>query len=164
MSEDHGEPFVSATLRDATECNMQHVSREASLRGQAPAGPEVGPCDTSGLSVQQLQAVTLLSRGYGIGETADKLGVNRTTLFRWRQLHPAFERELRKRTQVELSTLASRCRGLLMRATQRAELALDGHGDRDLWADRVLRNRKLWDLATSAAADEEGEAFDEPRR
>ena len=148
----------------ATFCGARHDAGASADAGQPEGRPEVESPESTCLTARQSRAVELLASGLGFEEVAAKLGVHRGTVFRWRQLHPAFQRELRRRTRIELSTLASRARGLLMRATQRAELALDGHGDRDAWADRVLRNRKLWDLATSAAADEEGEASDEPRR
>lgn len=150
---------VEATGSDrATFCGAQHEVAGDITAAEVQGGPTLESVDATQLSVRQSHAVELLARGLSFDEVANKLHVHRSTVFRWRQLSPAFDRELQRRTRVELSALASRARGLLMRATQRAELALDGHGDRDLWADRVLRNRKLWDLATSPAADEEGGA------
>lgn len=145
---------------DATKCDKIRFLSADAQAAQALAGPTDGAKNAAGLTVQQSHAVTLLASGYSIDVAASRVGVSRSTVFRWRQLHPAFGRELRRRTHIEHAELAARARGLIARATRRAELALDGDGDSSAWAARVLRNPKLWALA--AEADDDGADASEP--
>jgi hypothetical protein len=48
------------------------------------------PVDFRRLNVQQLNAIDLLVTGCSDWEVAEKMGVDRNTVTRWRNYHPAF--------------------------------------------------------------------------
>src|SRR3954454_4232061 len=88
------EPRVSSSSqpvqRDATPCNNQilrEILADRYLRNDSPLSP------------RQLNAVELLLQGLSDAEVAGQLGVDRTTIFRWRKIEE-FQNELDRHRQV----------------------------------------------------------------
>jgi hypothetical protein len=90
------------------------------------------------LSVQQQNAIDLLVTGCSDRETADKVGVTRSTVTRWRLYHPAFRAELNAQRAAVWGQAREKLRALIPEAVDiladsirdttkpdRAKLALD---------------------------------------
>ena len=76
------------------------------------------------LSDPQVRAIDLLLLGRGVQEIADEVGVDRSTLWRWRQI-PAFQAELNRRREALWSGYTDRIRSLLKMSLEVLEMALD---------------------------------------
>src|SRR5687768_6526165 len=59
--------------------------------------PAAAPNSSSGLTPAQEEAVALLGDGKGYTEVAERVGVSRSTLSRWRWYCPAFQAALARR-------------------------------------------------------------------
>lgn len=62
---------------------------------------------------QQQSAIDLLLSGKNDRETAEAIGVHRTTVTRWRLYHPLFQAELNRRRKELYGAAADRLRSLL---------------------------------------------------
>jgi hypothetical protein len=71
-----------------------------------------GENDLNDLNERQRAAIELLVLGQATGMAAKRLGIDRKTLFNWRQ-QPAFQRELRRRRDELCSEAGERIRGML---------------------------------------------------
>ena len=96
---EHGESNhdVRAVPPDAPEC---------------PLGGDRLNAESADLPEKRRLAVEILLRGRGTNATARMIGVDRKTLYRWRQ-DPAFARELDRRRRELWSDAAERLRGML---------------------------------------------------
>src|SRR5207237_8305322 len=72
-----------------------------------------GPPAMPGLSEQQVTAIQLLVVGRADGDVAAAVGINRTTLWRWKHHHPLFRAELSRRRNEVWASAADRFRGML---------------------------------------------------
>jgi hypothetical protein len=81
------------------------------------------------LDARHLLAVDLLAGGHPDGEVAAEVGVDRTTLWRWRTSDPAFRAELARRREELWRSSTDRLRALIPRALGVVEQAIDD-GDR----------------------------------
>ena len=72
--------------------------------------------DLMHLSVQQLNAIDLLIMGCSDRETADKVGVTRSTVTRWRLYHPAFRAELNAQRAAVWGQAREKLRALIPEA------------------------------------------------
>jgi hypothetical protein len=82
--------------------------------------------DVSELTPQQLLGVDLLCSGRTITDTAAELDLRRKTVSDWLHHNPAFQAALNARRQDIWQSTADRLRGLLPRALDTLEAALDG--------------------------------------
>jgi hypothetical protein len=78
------------------------------------------------LMPQQLTAIDLLVSGKTITDTALALDVRRQTVSEWTNHNPTFQAALNSRRQEIWNGTADRLRGLLPRALDTLEAALDG--------------------------------------
>lgn len=74
--------------------------------------------DLRKLTVQQQNAIDLLVTGCSDKEAADKLGLNRSTVTRWRLYHPAFKAELNAQREAVWGTAKEKLRGLVLDAIE----------------------------------------------
>lgn len=94
--------------------------------------------DLRKLTIQQQNAIDILVTGCSDKDTADKVGVNRSTITRWRLYHPAFQAELNAQRAAVWGTAKEKLRSLIPEAVDilaqalhdpdnedRAKLALD---------------------------------------
>jgi hypothetical protein len=121
--------------------------------------------DAFGLDPEQLQAAVLLAAGMATGKVAEHVGVNRRTLFHWRQCSGfaiAFERELATQTQLMREVVHARLLGLAEKALDVVEGALNSGGAPALAAARVVLARTdapaLLPLPTAEALQRQAEA------
>lgn len=100
--------------------------------------------DALGLAPEQVRAAILLASGQPIGKVAADLGVDRRTLFHWRQqaaFAMAFERELAAQAQLIREAVHARLLGLAEKALDVVDTALDSGGAPALAAARVVLAR-----------------------
>lgn len=94
--------------------------------------------DLRKLTIQQQNAIDILVTGCSDKDTADKVGVTRSTVTRWRLYHPAFQAELNAQRAAVWGTAKEKLRSLIPEAVDilaqalrdpnnedRAKLALD---------------------------------------
>lgn len=94
--------------------------------------------DLRKLTIQQQNAIDILVTGCSDKDTADKVGVTRSTITRWRLYHPAFQAELNAQRAAVWGTAKEKLRSLIPEAVDilaqalrdpnnedRAKLALD---------------------------------------
>jgi uncharacterized small protein (DUF1192 family) len=96
------------------------------------------------LDPRRLRAADLISLGQTDAEVAQELGVDRTSLWRWRQ-QPAFQVELERRRDELWTTSLDRLPQLLASALDVVAAALD-HGDRNV-AMQILKLLRAGDAA-----------------
>ena len=77
------------------------------------------------LSIEQLNAIDLLITGMSDRETAEKIGVARQTVTKWRLHHPALKAELERRRQELWGFSADRIRSLLPKAAEVVEQSIN---------------------------------------
>ena len=87
------------------------------------------PLNLHKLSVQQLNAIDLIVTGYSDREVAEKVGVNRSTVTRWRNYHPAFIAELNIQREALWGSAKVRIRSLLPEAVDPVAEAIIDKGD-----------------------------------
>ncbi len=78
------------------------------------------------LSARQERAVELLCAGLRESEAAERLGVNRSTLWRWRTENPAFQATLNLRRREVWEAATERLRNLVPVALDALAAELDG--------------------------------------
>jgi Helix-turn-helix of insertion element transposase len=93
------------------------------------------------LSIEQENAIDLLIVGKGDQDTASAVGVNRTTIWEWRQ-NPVFVAELNRRRHALWADAQEQLRALVAKAIDVLEEAIDGHEVRA--AIEVLKAVKLY--------------------
>ena len=107
------------------------------------------------LTDKQSEAIALLVTGHGITETAQKVGVGRTTLWRWMRKDLAFRAELNRQRNALRETLADRLHGLTDQALSTVEHAVGDGNVRAALA--VLKGSGLldgrWPVLTESVAD-----------
>ena len=103
------------------------------------------------LSIQQQNAIDLLVTGCSDRETADKAGVTRSTVTRWRLYHPAFRAELNAQRAAVWGQARERLRALIPEAVEAiAEAIRDpSNPDRAKLALDLLRSVKVSDGLSS---------------
>lgn len=74
-----------------------------------------------GLTIEQLNAIDLLVIGKVDQDVADKIGVNRVTVTKWRNYDIYFQAELNKRRKEVWGSSLDRLRTLLPKAIERLE-------------------------------------------
>jgi len=79
-----------------------------------------------GLTLEQENAIELLVAGKTDRETADAVGVHRVTVTKWRHYDPLFQAELNRSRHDLWAGSIDRLRGLLPRAFDALERALEG--------------------------------------
>lgn len=106
------------------------------------AAPETA--EVLGLEPEQTRAAILLASGMPIGKVAIEIGVDRRTLFQWRQSAGftfAFERELAVQNQLVREATHARMLGLAEKALDVVEDALKAGGPGALAAARIVLGR-----------------------
>ena len=78
------------------------------------------------LTIEQRNAIDVLGLGKSDAETADAVGVSRTTITGWRNHHPTFIASLNSRRTEVWGTSADRLRALLPKALDCLEGAITG--------------------------------------
>ncbi|MEW4278912.1 hypothetical protein [Priestia megaterium] len=82
-----------------------------------------------GLTIEQLNAIDLLVTEKIDQEVADKIGVNRVTVTKWRNYDIYFRAELNKRRKEVWSSSLDRLRALLLKAMEQLEKEVErDHG------------------------------------
>lgn len=82
-----------------------------------------------GLTIEQFNAIDLLVLGKTDQDVADKVGVNRVTVTKWRNYDIYFQAELNKRRKEIWNSSIDRMRALLPKAMERLEQEVDSeHG------------------------------------
>lgn len=82
-----------------------------------------------GLTIEQLNAIDLLVLGQNDQEVANKVGVNRVTITKWRNYDIYFQAKLNKRRKEMWSSSLDKIRSLLPKAMERLEQEVDSkHG------------------------------------
>jgi hypothetical protein len=77
------------------------------------------------LSEKQRRAIEMLLQGVGDAEAGQAVGVDRTTVYRWRTGHPAFRRELTRLQRVVWEQQAERLRAMVRPALDVLQRQLD---------------------------------------
>jgi hypothetical protein len=77
------------------------------------------------LSIEQQNAIDLLITGISDREVAEKVGVVRQTVTKWRSFHPEFIAELGRRREEVWGFSADKIRSLLPRAIEVVEQTID---------------------------------------
>jgi hypothetical protein len=77
------------------------------------------------LNIEQLNAIDLLVTGLSDREVAERIGVARQTVAKWRLHHPAFRAELEKRRRELWGVSADKIRCLLPKAIAIVEQSID---------------------------------------
>jgi len=93
-----------------------------------PNSPEF-PIGENDLNERQHAAIELLVLGLAPGDVAKRMGIDRKTLFNWRQL-PAFQCELARKRQELWSEVGDRVRGLVHPSLDEMEKQLSDRYDR----------------------------------
>ena len=83
------------------------------------------------LTVEQLNAIDLPITGISDREVAEKIGVARQTITKWRLYHPQFIAELGRRRQEVWGYSADRIRSMLPHAIEVVERSLDDPENQD---------------------------------
>lgn len=81
------------------------------------------------LSRRQLEAARLIADGKSDAEVAEAIGVDATTVMRWRQRHPAFRAVVNRAGADQLDRVRRKVRALVPLALDRLEKALDDPDD-----------------------------------
>ncbi len=110
------------------------------------------------LTPRQETAVELLLSGKSDAATADALGIHRTTIARWRAVHPAFQAELARRRAELYGAAAERLRALVPKALDVLENGLDGD-DRLPTAHAVLKMAGFDKLAAPPIETEDADTI-----
>jgi hypothetical protein len=114
-----------------------------------------------GLEPEKARAAILLASGMPIGKVAAEVGVDRRTLFVWRQT-PAFaetfRRELASQNALMREALHARALALTEKAMDVVASALEAGGAQALQAARIVLGRADGPVLEMRAADESGSA------
>jgi hypothetical protein len=105
-----------STQRRATPCRQQKKSDDPLRRYLFPDNQ---------LTERQIRAVDLLLHGLSDADVATQLGIDRTTVFRWRKLDH-FARELDQQRRAVLQSSVSRLQSLLQPALNVLQKQLEG--------------------------------------
>jgi len=89
------------------------------------------------LAIEQMNAIDQLVIGLTDQEVADKVGVARQTVTKWRLYHPGFQAELNKRRKEVWGSAADRLRSLLPKALDRIEKILLDDSNPNSWRAAV---------------------------
>ena len=79
------DPAASPLIQKDTPCNQQKIADD---------DPDHKPIDNPELTHRQLAAIHFLLQGLSDAAAAEKLGVTRITIYRWRTLNTTFRDEL----------------------------------------------------------------------
>ena len=134
-------------------CGAQHSFSPATISGEAQAGQDVAPMKVKKLSLRQSHVAAMLATGMNIAQAAEESGVSRATIFRWRQRSAAFRREQVRCAEEAAAELSTSARRLLVKATGYINRVMEDSCAREDWAARILRNRRLWELAMPQAEE-----------
>jgi hypothetical protein len=85
------------------------------------------------LSVKQLNAIDPIVAGSNDREVAEKVGVERETVTRWRLYHPAFRAELNKRRKEVLESSLDKMRTLVPKSLETIEEVLSDPANPNRW-------------------------------
>lgn len=107
------------------------------------------------LSVEQHNAIDLLILGHTDHAVAEQIGVVRETICRWRNEHPYFIAELNRRRKDVWQTAHERLRGLVGKAIDIVEKALDA--DDIKVALTVLKATNVYDNVEAPKGETEPE-------
>lgn len=135
-------PYRSFTSRSAKRNPQDSPSFPTVEENGLPSLPKV--IDPS-LSPQQCAAIAHLVSGKSLSSTATLLGIDRKTLYNWRQL-PAFQHALHELCVEACETAAMRMRNLLLRGTHKLVALLEGANRFDDLL-RLVSNKRIWDFA-----------------
>ena len=91
-------------IQKDTPCNQQKIADD---------DPDHKPIDNPELTPRQLSAIHFLLQGLSEAAAAEKLGVTRITIYRWRTLNQTFSQELDRLRRELLAHSADRLRALL---------------------------------------------------
>lgn len=154
--------------RNASKCNMSAAnvlpkSPEESSDREDRRDVEVSR-ERLALSARQLAAIAKLACGRTLNATAAELGIDRSTLYRWRH-QEVFSKELARVTEDAVDTAATRARNLMLKATKTLSDTLNGY-DRFNWALRLVNSGRLWTMGQQRPRvytdDEATKPTDEP--
>ena len=112
--------------------------------------------DLRHITPRQEAAIELLLAGSTDTAAAATLGLHRTTIARWRGVHPGFQAELARRREELYGAAAERLRALVPKAIGVLEAALDGK-DALATAHELLRMTGLHRLAPPARGPHDAE-------
>ena len=98
------DPAASPLIQKDTPCNQQKIADD---------DPDHKPIDNPELTHRQLAAIHFLLQGLSDAAAAEKLGVTRITIYRWRTLNTTFRDELDRLRRELLAHSADRLRALL---------------------------------------------------
>lgn len=126
--------------------------------------------DLRHLTIQQQNVIDMLVTGCSDREAAEKVGINRSTVTRWRLYHPAFQAELNTQRAAVWGVAKEKLRALIPEAVDvvaeaikdstnpdRAKLALDL-----LRSVKVPDGLNMIDGRTDSGAILEAEAYESP--
>ena len=94
-----------------------------------------------------MKAIALLVGGRTYAQAASELGVDRTTIFRWRR-EPEFSGELKRRLEEVLDAVAMRTRAAMLKSSDLLAQALKSEQAFN-WAFKVMNSKRVWDLAST---------------
>jgi hypothetical protein len=101
-------------------------------------------CDPSNLNQKQVAAIELIASGRSYTTTAELLGIDRSTLYLWRQ-QPRFQERLEARTHELWGKANDRLKSMVEPALEVVARQLEAKYERTCWraANLVLRLTKL---------------------
>ncbi len=105
------------------------------------------------LTPQQSTAIGHLLAGKTFSEAAELVGVDRRTIYEWRQ-QPDFKRVLQRMSDETLEMVAQRARQLLLRSADTMGRALGGYSGWET-AMKILTSRNVWGIARRMPEAEE---------
>ena len=157
-------PHVPRNSQRAEHSTRQSLHARCSQM-TAVLGETPNALQAEGLDSDQTRAALLIAAGIPLGKVAEQVGVDRRTLYQWRQ-QPAFvavlENELAVQVQLVRETVHARLLSLTERALDVVEDALNTDGSAALAAARVVLARvdapNVKPLPSSAAMMQQAQA------
>ena len=147
MARQEAAAAAERTAPNAALCGARQLFPVDAPAGQTLADEAVEAETDGAPSARQSRAAAMLATGMTVREVAIILGLHRGTIFRWQQSSPTFKREQQRCAAEAASELSIMARRLLVKATGYVDRLMEEDCSRSDWAARILRNRRLWDLA-----------------
>jgi hypothetical protein len=105
------------------------------------------------LTPQQMKVVGLLISGRTYSQAAAEVGVDRSTVYRWRH-EPNFEQEVRDRMDESLDAVAMRTCSYMLRSTELIASAMQSFDEKHTAnvAFKLLNSKRAWDIASAGGS------------
>jgi hypothetical protein len=147
------ERMMTRRERDAHEAAVRAATRTSQdfpipPTSEVDALPHVPEEPGDNLTPAKRLAVAALVAGQTFCEAARVAGVNRRTLYEWRQ-EPAFKSAVERTSRDALDVVVVRVRNLMLRATRVVGEAMNAERESSpVHAMRVLNSPRLWSVMT----------------